>query len=56
MLDLAAAVGYLQSFLVLADASPQIEASSDMDEDMANILEVQQERHPHNLLHAISYY
>jgi RNA polymerase II subunit A C-terminal domain phosphatase SSU72 len=34
----------------------QIEASDDVDEDMAKILATQQERHPHSLLHAVCFY
>jgi len=34
----------------------QIEDAEDIDESIDGILEVQQENHPHNLLHAVAYY
>ena len=34
----------------------KVEASDDIDEDMGKILEVQQEKHPHSLLHAVAFY
>jgi len=40
----------------MLDLAAAVEGSNDLDEDMDKILEVQQENHPHNILHAICYY
>jgi len=40
----------------ILDLATAIEAAEDMDEDMARILEEQQEKHPHSLLHTVAYY
>ncbi|KAG1874532.1 phosphoprotein phosphatase [Suillus subalutaceus] len=40
----------------MLDLAAAIEISQDMDEDIDRILQVQQERHPHSLLHAIAFY
>ncbi|KAH8830849.1 phosphoprotein phosphatase [Flagelloscypha sp. PMI_526] len=40
----------------ILDLATAIEAAEDIDEDMPSILEAQGEKHPHSLLHAISYY
>jgi len=40
----------------MLDLAAAIEASQDIDEDVDRILQVQQERHPHSILHAIAYY
>jgi RNA polymerase II subunit A C-terminal domain phosphatase SSU72 len=42
--------------MMLNDVWGQIEASQDIDVDIQKILEVQQEHHPHNILHAVAYY
>ncbi|CAE6449711.1 unnamed protein product [Rhizoctonia solani] len=43
----------LKAGLAIQDLASAIEASDDLDEDMARILATQQERHPHSLLHAL---
>lgn len=40
----------------MLDLAAAIEISQDIDEDIDRILQVQQERHPHSLLHAIAFY
>lgn len=40
----------------LLDLCQAIEDAQDLDEDMPAILERQMERHPHSLLHSLSYY
>jgi len=40
----------------MVDLAAAIEAADDIDESMGQILEVQQEKHPHNILHAVAYY
>lgn len=59
MLDLAAAVSRPASRLDMNKTDTmitQIEATDDIDENIDDILQVQQEKHPHNLLHAVAYY
>ena len=63
ILDLATAVslGGMKIFETLFQCTDygfdyQIQASKDIDEDIGKVLEVQQEKHPHNLLHAVAYY
>ena len=58
MLDLAAAVrrSLLEIMDIVTDVNIQIEASEDIDETIDKILEEQQQKHPHNLLHAVAYY
>lgn len=34
----------------------QIENADDIDAEMENILKVQQEKHPHSLLHSVAFY
>ncbi|KAG9103930.1 RNA polymerase II subunit A C-terminal domain phosphatase [Ceratobasidium sp. 370] len=46
----------LKAGLAIQDLATAIEASDDLDEDMAKILATQQERHPHSLLHAVCFY
>ncbi|KAF9226460.1 Ssu72-domain-containing protein [Gyrodon lividus] len=40
----------------MLDLAATIEASQDIDEDIDRILQVQQERHPHSILHAVAFY
>lgn len=58
MVDMAAAVGSF--FRLIRDAGlsvlAQIENSNDIDEDIDGILQVQQEKHPHSILHAVAFY
>lgn len=35
---------------------PQIEAAQDIDQEIEEILQLQQENHPHSLLHAVAFY
>ncbi|KAG6813498.1 RNA polymerase II subunit A C-terminal domain phosphatase [Tricholoma furcatifolium] len=45
-----------KAMLDLAAATLQIEAADDIDERMDEILQNQQENHPHSILHAIAFY
>lgn len=58
MLELAAAVSDIVNECMLTTIKHwlQIESSEDIDDEMEKILEVQQEKHPHSLLHAVAYY
>jgi len=40
----------------MIDLAEAIENAEDIDENIDNILEVQQEKHPHSLLHAVAFY
>lgn len=40
----------------MLDLAAAVEASQDLDEDIDKILQVQQERHPHSILHAVAFY
>ncbi|KAF8517853.1 Ssu72-domain-containing protein [Gautieria morchelliformis] len=40
----------------MVELAAAIESSEDIDDEMDKILELQQENHPHNLLHAVAYY
>ncbi|KAF8842261.1 Ssu72-domain-containing protein [Paxillus ammoniavirescens] len=40
----------------MLDLAAAIEASQDIDEDIDRILQVQQEQHPHSILHAVAFY
>ncbi|KAH7916198.1 phosphoprotein phosphatase [Hygrophoropsis aurantiaca] len=40
----------------MLDLAAAIENSGDIDEDIDKILQIQQERHPHSLLHAVAFY
>ncbi|KAH9077504.1 phosphoprotein phosphatase [Lactarius deliciosus] len=40
----------------ILDLATSIEATDDIDENMNAILQLQQEKHPHSLLHAVAYY
>ncbi|KAI9574574.1 phosphoprotein phosphatase [Boletus coccyginus] len=40
----------------MLDLAAAVETSQDIDEDIDRILQVQQERHPHSILHAVAYY
>ncbi|KAG6857345.1 RNA polymerase II subunit A C-terminal domain phosphatase [Tephrocybe sp. NHM501043] len=40
----------------MLDLAAAIEAADDLDERMDDILQVQQEKHPHSILHAVAFY
>jgi len=42
--------------LTFLTPSLQIEATDDIDENIDGILQEQQEKHPHTLVHAVCYY
>jgi RNA polymerase II subunit A C-terminal domain phosphatase SSU72 len=58
MLDLAAAVsvGVFANDCSLMKNASQVEASTDIDQDITKILAIHQEKHPHPLLHAVAFY
>lgn len=42
--------------LYLTLCSLQIEKSEDIDTEMDGIIQAQQDKHPHQILHAVAYY
>lgn len=61
MLELCEAVRslstlYLQDRLLISRLYYQLENARDLDVEIGDILEQQENRHPHQLLHAVSYY
>ncbi|KAH9950067.1 Ssu72-domain-containing protein [Amylocystis lapponica] len=40
----------------IVDLAAAIEGATDIDDEMSNILQTHQEKHPHSLLHAVAYY
>lgn len=58
MLELAAAVSFIGLFWewTLISEVIKIENSNDIDEDIDKILQMQQESHPHSILHAVAFY
>jgi RNA polymerase II subunit A C-terminal domain phosphatase SSU72 len=58
MIDLASAVRRAPKFgtISLINPSFEIESAEDIDESIDTILEEQQEKHSHGLLHAVAFY
>jgi len=58
MVDLASAVRRALQFGTRSLIGPsfEIESAEDIDESIDMILEEQQEKHPHSLLHAVAFY
>lgn len=59
IVDLATAVRHIYPRYVVRLAQTffaQIETANDVDEEIDTILQAHQEKHPHNLLHAVAYY
>lgn len=58
MIDLASAVRPAPKFGTMSLIGPilEIESVEDIDESIDTILEEQQEKHPHSLLHAVAFY